>query len=785
MLRSWHLCIVLLALTGLLAEGESTITTSNIDGAVRLADQNKATNRFLRIHKEAVDDNEERGILSDAVGAVSNTVNTARLNWDIQKWLKNNLKADDVFDKLQLNLAKDKLFDNPHWKPFTEYVAKLDKSDAEGSTVTALMRIYNNIELSTMLANAQKVPSMKAEAMKWETARLNFWLKRKSKPDEIFDIMKLNKASDDLFDSPQFVTWTTYLKKFNEKYSEQEILQPNMVGTLTKSYGEVGLMKMLVSAENANSPGATKVKNEVLQSWMEYTVAPNQAFKKLKLNKEGDNLLSSPLLSTWVEYLNIFNKGFPAKKTTMTATFTKTYGDEGLAKMLETAKANPSTKELATNLQIAQFKQWMIDGKSPRNILEDVLKLDSNTFLVDDVSGDIWRLYNKAIRISTLDGESTTSPSDAQRATRLPTFDQVSIINRLLRSRTTVTENDKEERALSDLLSAAQLKWWLNTKTNVNDVFKNLHLNLAKDNLFENSHWKAFTEYAVKLDKSDADESIVTALMRAYENVGLTKMLAAAKNTPNTKAEAMKWEAARLNYWLSKKTEPDKIFTILKLNKATDDLFDSPQFSTWTTYLKMFNEKYPAGRRKLPPTLVDTFSNSYGQVEFMKMLASADKANSAGATKVKNDIFQGWMDFAITPSKAYNILKLDEEGDKILSSPLLSTWVEYLSRYNKEFPDDKATMTAIFTKHYGDEGWAKMLETAKANLSTKELATNLQNAQFSQWMVDRKTPKNILEDVLKLDSNAFLVGDLRGDIWRLYNTAYAKNNLDAGFAFQP
>ncbi|POM63598.1 Secreted RxLR effector peptide protein [Phytophthora palmivora] len=327
------------------------------------------------------------------VEAIRGAVSSVQLNWNLRTWLASSTKADDVFNALDLKLAGDKLFENSHWKPFTEYVTKLDSSDADNAIVTALMRIYDNVGLSKLLAAAKKVPATEAEALKWEGVRLKFWLKNNVSPDEIFKVLQLNKAADDLFDSPQFVTWVNYLKMFNEKNSDKKT---SMVGAFARGYGEEALMKTLVSAENANSVGATKMKNEVLQAYLDFTTSPNQLFKILKLDKEGDKLLSSPLLNTWVEYMNLFNKDLPKKKTTMIAVFTKNYGDESLAKMIEAAKANPSTKEFATNLQSAQFSQWMTEGRSPKNILDDVLKLDSNALLVDDVSGDIWRAYNKA-----------------------------------------------------------------------------------------------------------------------------------------------------------------------------------------------------------------------------------------------------------------------------------------------------------------------------------------------------------------------------------------------------
>ncbi|KAG1684887.1 hypothetical protein DVH05_010181 [Phytophthora capsici] len=93
-------------------------------------------------------------------------------------------------------------------------------------------------------------------------------------------------------------------------------------------------------------------------------------------------------------------------------------------------------------------------------------------------------------------------------------------------------------------------------------------------------------------------------------------------------------------------------------------------------------------------------------------------------------------------------------------------------------------MIDVFTKSYGDEGLAKMLEVAKQVEGTKDMASNLQRAQVGQWMAQGKSPNDVLTNVLKVDSTAFL-DDASGSIWRAYNKEYAKKFPEADFAFQP
>ncbi|EGZ07546.1 hypothetical protein PHYSODRAFT_340622 [Phytophthora sojae] len=62
----------------------------------------------------------------------------------------------------------------------------------------------------------------------------------------------------------------------------------------------------------------------------------------------------------------------------MLGTFTKAYGDEEVAKMLVTAKLNPTTKQLANKLQNEQIVGWMQNGVSP-DYLFKWFRLDEGT----------------------------------------------------------------------------------------------------------------------------------------------------------------------------------------------------------------------------------------------------------------------------------------------------------------------------------------------------------------------------------------------------------------------
>nr|QMU24868.1 PaRXLR44 [Phytophthora agathidicida] len=375
-----HHIALLVAVFVSAVSGTTTTTSLSTTGSQRDA----TTTRFLRIN--AAQDDEERAITT-GFGFVDDIMQHIELTG----WLKDSKRADEVISLLKLDDAGADIFKNPKWKVWVKYVTMLEKSDVDESMASALTYHFGGDKLATMLAAAQKSPStaVKDIATKLETAQLNRWLTTASTPENIFTVLKLDKGADILFDSAALATWTSYLKLFNDKFPKKKT---TMLRTFTKNYGEDGLIKLFVSAENANTPAATKFKNEVVEGWLDSMVYPSSIFKSLELDKAGDGLLTSPLLASWVQYMEAFNKNFPREKTTMIENFTKGYGDEKLASMLQVAKKASGTEELAKNLQIAQFKTWMLAGKTPDDIYKTVLKVESNT----GTKADVWRAYYKA-----------------------------------------------------------------------------------------------------------------------------------------------------------------------------------------------------------------------------------------------------------------------------------------------------------------------------------------------------------------------------------------------------
>lgn len=82
-------------------------------------------------------------------------------------------------------------------------------------------------------------------------------------------------------------------------------------------------------------------------------------------------VLEKPQFHTWSKYLEDFNAKYPDQKTAMLEALTRKFDDSDVARMIQVAKAEGSTRNIAAKLETAQLEMWWSSGKSA----EDGLKL--------------------------------------------------------------------------------------------------------------------------------------------------------------------------------------------------------------------------------------------------------------------------------------------------------------------------------------------------------------------------------------------------------------------------
>eukprot|EP00644_Phytophthora_capsici_P001549 jgi/Phyca11/129120/e_gw1.81.53.1 len=263
--------------------------------------------------------------------------NTAKARY----WLWRKQSVENVFHSLKLDSGLDKILDNPKLQTWATYVDLVNKRNPDSKVTMAeiLIKTYGDLPVAVMLQRTRSSPKL---ARRLRVEQIQGWKSKGKSADEVFTLLKLDKAGSDLFVSPQLNTWYNYVNVI-----EKDKAKAVMASVLLAHYGEVGLSKIFREA----NPRVRRMR--FVRLWLETAVAqnnpkraltPEEYFRVLKLDAGIDQLLTNPNLVTWITFLGQFNAKNPGKGTTMIKIFTKVYGDEPLATMLEAAKKVPKTR---------------------------------------------------------------------------------------------------------------------------------------------------------------------------------------------------------------------------------------------------------------------------------------------------------------------------------------------------------------------------------------------------------------------------------------------------------
>ncbi|KAK1941023.1 hypothetical protein P3T76_007729 [Phytophthora citrophthora] len=400
------------------------------------------------------------------------------------------VSTDDVFKLLQLDDAAENLLSNPLLSAWLSYMKRFNRHNPSRKTslFTTLLAHYGDDGLAKIIEASKHVTRTKTLAKQLQGEQIQRWLAQKLSLDEVFVLLKLDKAGDQLFSQSQVLTWVKYLDDYNEEYKKSITI----FSFLKPKYKEETLVQMLIAAEKA--PNTKKIavaaQTEQTKLWLNEMKTPDDVFTLLKLKEEQSALFSSPLFPAWLKYLDEFNLLDPEAKVVLPfTTLKKHYEVEALAKMILSASKDPSTSDLAKKLHSEQLREWYSSLKPPE-LLFKALKLDK-------------------------------------------------------------TGSKLFERSLFTV-------------------------------------WKEYVEF-IKLMDPTIKSNLLTPLIKIYGEKKLAKILVTAEKVPKTKKIATELQELQINRWLNEKKAPKMVYSLLRVEGT---LANDPS--------RVFYEKYIEAVKQLP-----------------------------------------------------------------------------------------------------------------------------------------------------------------------------------------
>ncbi|OWZ13507.1 RxLR effector protein [Phytophthora megakarya] len=219
----------------------------------------------------------------------------------------------------------------------------------------------------------------------------------------------------------------------------------------------------------------------------------------------------------------------------------------------------------------------------------------------------------------------------------------------------------------------------------------------------------------------------------------------------------------------SKELQTDKLFMKFEVGKVEANLFESPQFKN---RFNTVNNLYRKNVEKGEMAILTTLMTKYGDDALPKLLTEAKRVSSTNviARSLEEAQLTKWVADKMSVDSIFNLLKLDEAGGDLFKSPLLSTWVKYAFKSEKQ-PEE--TLFFTLKKHFDDESLAKMLLAAKEDSS---VAIKLEKVELEQWLSSGKSSEEAFKLLSLNDETGNLLKNPTFNTWVSYVTKADKEN---------
>ncbi|OWZ20253.1 Avirulence (Avh) protein [Phytophthora megakarya] len=264
-----------------------------------------------------------------------------------------------------------------------------------------------------VFASTSKVTSAKER-------KIAKWLQKDTKPDVVFNKLKLGRGKEKLDDSPLFRRWVQYVQMYQTK--KRDFSDYNMYMVLKQSNSEEKLVELFHSMRRypemkdlANTlqmkmytwrPSSHKVMEEV---WLKSRENPEEVFSILHVRND---LAESAKFIPWLRYTEMYRSKFGINSFSdfqILQFLSKSSSPEAkLGILMQQLKRFPEFEKLADNVQRMLFHKWIQIHKETPEVFGRLLASPYNSGL------EIMRLPKTDARFKTLEGYTLQYVADVE-----------------------------------------------------------------------------------------------------------------------------------------------------------------------------------------------------------------------------------------------------------------------------------------------------------------------------------------------------------------------------------
>ncbi|OWZ01013.1 Avirulence (Avh) protein [Phytophthora megakarya] len=425
---------------------------------------------------------------------------------------------------------------------------------------------------------------------------------------------------------------------------------------------------------------------------------------------------------------------------------------------------DPPTLKLATKLEMDQMQHWLTTRKDPDEVFQ-LLQLNmagSNIF--EKAAFPTWVKY--------VDDLNSKYPEDP---TWMYTTLAKYVNDNVLFQMTYVAKKSENTKAIATKVEDEWFQSGLQNRKTPAKALLNLELGTTADSGLESSLLSTWARYTEVFGRRYPEEksTMIETLTKNFDDFDVTKILHIAKTEELTNPLATKLEAAQLKLWLNSGKSTDDIFKLLKLDQDINDYSfqDKILLSTWVSYLDLFITKHPDKKDVLFSALEFRLNDR----PFNEIISMAKKFSSLESTaiRIQNSQFPSFLASNKSPRNVFTLLRLADEGDDILGTPVFQMWMKYVEDFNKRNPARKESWFNPIRIEC-EWGGIRMIDKAMQNPSTVDIGKKLEREWLNYWLDEGNTPEVVFRWLNLVKAGGRALADRKFKTWTSYLDEFSK-----------
>ncbi|OWZ19826.1 Avirulence (Avh) protein [Phytophthora megakarya] len=303
---------------------------------------------------------------------------------------------------------------------------------------------YKEDALTQLLIAARKNPSTEDLVITLQAEQLRIKYNNRESYGDVFNLLKLNKAGNQLFDNPDFPVWMKYVRR-----GRVETIFP----ILSTYYTDDVLAQLFIAAKKISGTEniATKLQAEQLQIWLRKQKSADDVFTLLQLNKVDNKLFDTPEFALWSKYIDDLK--ISNKESAMLSILKTHYSEEAMIKLVHSRKAPLGMKSTVMGVDGGKMQEWLKAGTFPDDVFKAYELNKAGDDLLISPQLDRWASY-----VSKFNYENP-SKKTAMVDTLTHYYGDENLAQMLIAAKGVV----KTESIATDL-QIMQLKYWLRMK---------------------------------------------------------------------------------------------------------------------------------------------------------------------------------------------------------------------------------------------------------------------------------------------------------------------------------